>query len=133
LSLSPDQREYAARLLRKAGEDLEVVRALLDNESIADDVIGFHAQQAVEKAMKAVLVVHGLAFRRAHDLGYLLEVAAGGDVDVPRNVAAAQWLTPWASEFRYDEPEVAGFDRGESLESAERAIEWARGVLDSAA
>jgi len=130
--LSPDQREYAARLLRKAGEDLAVVRALVDNESIADNAIGFHAQQAVEKAMKAVLVASGLAFRRAHDLSYLLQVAAEGDVDVPENVAAARWLTPWAAEFRYDEPEITGFDRAESLRSAERAIAWAQAAVDGA-
>jgi HEPN domain-containing protein len=130
---SPDQREYAARLLRKAGEDLAVVRALLDNESIADDVIGFPAQQTVEKAMKAVLVIHSIPFRRAHELGYLLEVAEGGNVHVPENVAAARWLSPWAAEFRYDEPEVAGFDRAESLASAERAIEWARAAVDGVA
>ena len=46
------------------------VQVLLDNESVSDDVIGFHAQQAVEKAMKSVLVVHGVAFRRAHDLSF---------------------------------------------------------------
>ena len=133
MSLSPDQREYAARLLRKAGEDLAAVRALLDNEAIADDVIGFHAQQTVEKAMKTVLVVHGVPFRRAHDLGYLLEVAEGGAVEIPEHVAAAEWLTPWAAEFRYDEPEIAGLDRAESLRSAERAIEWAQRVFDAAA
>lgn len=119
-------------MLRKATEDLAVVRALVDNESIADDVIGFHAQQAVEKAIKAVLVVHGVAFRRAHDLDYLLQVAEEGAVEIPAHVAAARWLTPWAAEFRYDEPQIAGFDRAESLTSAERAIEWAQGVLDGA-
>lgn len=130
---SPDQRDFAARLLRKAGEDLAAVQALLDNESISDDVIGFHAQQAVEKAMKSVLVVHGVAFRRAHDLSYLLQVAEDGDVEVPEHVAATRWLTPWAAEFRYDEHEIAGFSRDESLQSAERAIAWAQSVIDGAA
>lgn len=127
---SPDQRDYAARLLRKAAGDLAAVHALVDNDSISDDVIGFHAQQAVEKAMKSVLVLHGVAFRRAHDLSYLLQVAEDGEVGVPDDVVAARWLTPWAAEFRYDEHEIAGFSRGESLRSAERAVEWARGVLD---
>lgn len=128
---SPDQRDYAARLLRKADADLVVVRALLHNEDIADDVLGFHAQQAVEKAMKAVLVIHGVAFRRAHDLGYLLEIANAGGIEVPEEVAAARWLTPWAAQFRYDEPEIAGFDRVESERSAERAVAWALRVLDA--
>jgi hypothetical protein len=46
---SPDQREFAALLLRKAEGDVEVVRALVDNVTITDDAIGFHAQQAIEK------------------------------------------------------------------------------------
>lgn len=66
---SPDQREFAALLLRKAEGDVEVVRALVDNASITDDAIGFHAQQAIEKAMKAVLAIHGVQFPRTHDLG----------------------------------------------------------------
>lgn len=130
--LSPDQRDFAMLLLRKAGEDRAAVRALLDDESISDDVIGFHAQQAIEKAMKAVLVVHGVAFRRAHDLNYLLQVAEEGSVEVPDDVAATRWLSPWAAEFRYDEHEIVGFSRDESLQGAERAIEWARAVLEAA-
>jgi HEPN domain-containing protein len=131
--LSPDQRDFAARLLRKAREDFAAVQALLDNKSISDDVIGFHAQQAIEKAMKSVLVVHGVAFRRAHDLNYLLQVAEDGDVSVPEHVAATRWLSPWAAEFRYDEHEIVGFSRSESLQGAERAIEWAQAVFKAAA
>lgn len=46
-------------------------------------------------------------------------------------MAAARWRTPWAAEFRYDEDEITGFDRGESLRSAERAIEWAQDIFDA--
>lgn len=53
-------------------------------------------------------------------------------MDVPEYVAAAEWLTPWAAEFRYDEPENVGFDRAESLRSAERAMEWARAIFEAA-
>lgn len=130
---SPDQRDYAALLLRKANEDLVVVRALIDNAEIADDVIGFHAQQTIEKALKAVLAIHRVEFPRTHDLRFLLQLVEDHDVDVPAAVAAARWLTPWAAEFRYDEPEAATLDRAESLESAERAIEWARSVVEGTA
>lgn len=41
-----------------------------------DDVVGFHAQQTVEKAVKAVLVLHGIAFPRSHDLDFLLDRGA---------------------------------------------------------
>jgi HEPN domain-containing protein len=56
---SPEQIEYAEALLRKAEADLAAVRVVLDHADIADDIVGFHDQQAVEKAAKAVLTLHG--------------------------------------------------------------------------
>ena len=127
---SPDQQEFAALLLRKAESDVEVVRALVENVSITDDAIGFHAQQAIEKAMKAVLAIHGVEFPRTHDLGFLLELADRDGVRIPDVVVEARWLTPWSAEFRYDDPPVPDeLDRNASLRSAEHALTWARGVL----
>ena len=127
---SPDQREFASLLLRKAEGDVEVVRALVDNPSITDDAIGFHAQQAIEKGMKAVLALHGVQFPRTHDLGFLLELADRDGVPIPDVVVEARWLTPWSAEFRYDDPPVPDeLDRNASLRSAEQALAWARGVL----
>jgi len=47
--------EQAERLRRKAAGDEEAIRALFDVSSVPDEVIGFHAQQAVEKLLKALL------------------------------------------------------------------------------
>ena len=63
-SSSADRRE-AALLLRRGREDETVVAKLIDDAQIADAVIGFHAQQAVEKALKAVLA-HADRCLRAH-------------------------------------------------------------------
>jgi hypothetical protein len=53
-SLSRDeQAELAALLARKAQEDATAVREFGENLEIADGIIGFHAQQAVEKWLKA--------------------------------------------------------------------------------
>lgn len=56
--MSPE-REQAALLLRKAREDQAVIAKLADDPQIADSAVGFHAQQAVEKALKAVLAARG--------------------------------------------------------------------------
>jgi HEPN domain-containing protein len=53
-SMSP-RSEYARALLRKAGEDQYVANRLAADEGGPAWVIGFHAEQAVEKALKAVL------------------------------------------------------------------------------
>jgi HEPN domain-containing protein len=93
-------REEAARLLRKAAEDLEVLIALADNGAIADSALGFHAQQAVEKAMKSVLAAGGHDFPWTHDLQLLLRRLEAAGVYVPDSVRTARRLSPWAVEYR---------------------------------
>lgn len=39
---------------------------------MADEIVGFHAQQAVEKALKAVLTAVAVRVGRTHDIAYLL-------------------------------------------------------------
>ena len=52
---TPEQIEVAELLAEKAGGDLLVAKKLEPYTDIDDDAIGFHAQQAVEKALKASL------------------------------------------------------------------------------
>lgn len=49
-------------LLESARQDEKAVAALSPIRDIADAIVGFHAQQAVEKALKAVLSSAGIAF-----------------------------------------------------------------------
>jgi HEPN domain-containing protein len=79
----PEQREYAQVLLRRAESDLRACRKLAADEAMGDDVVGFHAQQAVEKSLKAVLVLAGVPFPRTHDLDFLLARAEGHRLEVP--------------------------------------------------
>jgi HEPN domain-containing protein len=57
LSPSPEHVEYAETLLRLAESDLQACRILADASDIADGVVGFRAQQAVEKALKTAIVL----------------------------------------------------------------------------
>lgn len=90
------------------------------------EIILFHAQQAAEKYIKAVLVLRGIIFRRTHDLVELNELASKNDIAVPVDQELLMRLSPYAVEFRYlgvAAPEVVP-------EEAERAIQtllaWAR-------
>ncbi len=60
--------EQARLLLRKARQDVVVVARAVDDQEIADEIVGFHVQQAAEKCMKAVLCARGISYRRTHDL-----------------------------------------------------------------
>lgn len=99
--LTPEQREYAELLLEHATSDLGACRVLMAAEDMRDDVVGFHAQQAVEKALKVALVVADVDFPRSHDLRELVDIATDSDVTVPGSIEEARWLTPWAAQLRY--------------------------------
>jgi HEPN domain-containing protein len=93
-----------------------------------DDVVGFHAQQAVEKAVKVVLVLHGIDFPKTHDLDFLLARARGHGLQAPVDLESADWLTPWAAQLRYDES-AGPLDR-DAILAATSAVSWARSMLD---
>jgi HEPN domain-containing protein len=60
--------DEARRFLELAAHDLAAFRALADLPHIRQAVAFFHAQQSVEKSLKAVYFVRGMEFRRTHDL-----------------------------------------------------------------
>ena len=60
--------EYAQLLLRKATEDYKAVEVLAHNSDIDDCTVGFHAQQAIEKSLKAILADKGIEYPFTHNL-----------------------------------------------------------------
>jgi HEPN domain-containing protein len=70
------QREEALRSLRLADRDIAAFEALLRHPEVPAAIACFHAQQAIEKSLKAVLFSRLVEFRRTHDpieLSALLE------------------------------------------------------------
>lgn len=102
----------ARLLLESAGRDASTVETLADLGHIHDSIVGFHAQQAVEKYMKAVLSAHGIAFRRTHDLIDLLDALADNRIPPPPYANTLDELNPYAVEARYGMIEPSGLDRG---------------------
>jgi hypothetical protein len=47
-----DQADLARELIGLAADDLTAARALVDVLSVSDAIVGSHAQQAAEKALK---------------------------------------------------------------------------------
>jgi HEPN domain-containing protein len=69
----PEHVEVAQLLLEKATGDLAALRVLAADPNQADHVVGFHAQQAVEKSIKAVLASREVEIPMTHDLGHLVK------------------------------------------------------------
>jgi HEPN domain-containing protein len=96
--------DRAAVLLEKGKEDSYALDCLADNARVSDAVVGFHAQQAVEKFMKAVLARRAVEFRRTHNLGLLLDMLKDNGVPLPPEGEGLVRLTPWGAHMRYDRP-----------------------------
>ena len=115
-------------LLRRAEGDLQVCRKLADDTDIDDSIIGFHAQQAVEKALKVALVLADAELPLSHDLGFLLRRVRESGIEPPGEFSDAQWLTPWAAALRYDDP--ISLDRAAALTAAESSVGWATALIE---
>lgn len=125
-----DERRVSDVLMAKARGDVDAAEALVDNDEISDAIVGFHAQQAAEKALKAVLSARGVAYEFRHDIAYLCELLEGDGMELPDDVAWADTLTPWAAEFRYDDPPSdEPFDRRGALKTASTVTAWAASQL----
>jgi HEPN domain-containing protein len=131
-SHSSERIEVAELLTRRAAGDLKAARKLSPDPEIDEGIIGFHAQQAVEKALKATLTLEGVDFPKTHDIDFLVGLAGEHPIEMPDEISAAGWLTPWAAEFRYDDEPLDSLDRNLALEVAGNAVAWCEGLLDDA-
>lgn len=99
--------DFVQDWLNKATQDFKTVEFLMKKKW--DDYFNctFHAQQAVEKYIKAYLVKNQVEFRKTHDLEKLLALIEKIDAKLASNLRFSEWLTDFAVGFRYpEEPSV---------------------------
>lgn len=92
--------EQARMLLLLARKDLKVSRILAGDLDPEEEAIGFHLQQATEKALKAWLAYRGVISPKVHDLSLLLSSLEDAGEDVSPFVFTVA-LNPFAVQFRY--------------------------------
>ena len=84
------QRELARILIQKARQDLAAVGELRDSAKVADEIVGFHAQQTIEKSLKAVLTRAGVEYGNCFSIpGFSPPTLASGKGLVWENGARA--------------------------------------------
>lgn len=96
-----DQHDLAEQLLGLAAEDEAALRAMVDVPAVTDAIVAFHAQQTVEKALKALLAARGVDFPFTHDLRVVIDLCDSAGIAVPPGLADAPRLTPHAVAQRY--------------------------------
>ncbi len=116
-----DPREW----LNRAKSSLAAAGAAASD--IYPEDLCFAAQQAAEKAIKAVLIRHRVLFPYVHDLKRLLNVLASHGLRIPKYVWLAEELTPFAVEARYPghAPPVTTRQYQRALRIAKRVVQWA--------
>ena len=115
--------EVDARLA-KAQRDLDSAKRLLAGNPPYRDTAAYHCQQAAEKALKAFLAWRQTAFRKTHNLEYLLDLCTPLDGSFDRLRTMGRALTPFAWEFRYP-----GMAPEPPLETAHEGLRFAREVV----
>ncbi len=95
--------KHARELLKLAHYDLEAMEVLNASGRIHTGIFGFHAQQAVEKSLKAWLSYLGVAYPFTHDLRALFALLAMQIGTESDRFASLSDLTPFAVQMRYED------------------------------
>ena len=117
-----DPREW----LNRARSNLTRAKSKLPGVYLED--LCFDAQQAAEKAIKAMMIRRNVEFPYVHDLGRLLLLFEEAGEPIPEVVRKAEDLTRYALVTRYPgiARPVSEQEYAEAVEIAERVVQWAK-------
>jgi len=120
----------AQQWIAYAEHNLALARLVEAHPEIQTELYCYHAQQAAEKAIKAVLLFTKAEFPFTHDLDLLLGLVQDAEVEVPVPLAMVGRLTPYATQTRYpgEWEDVSEEELAEALALAEQAVTWARSL-----
>lgn len=125
--------EHAKMILAAARRDLLALSGMPDQQQFADEIFGFHAQQAVEKALKSWLSLRGIEYPRTHDLEVLFDLLAENGERLPQNLQIPFDLTDFAVQFRYEAyDDMSGeLDRIQIARCVSELVDHVSGLLES--
>ena len=113
----------AILLMDASKRDLEALRGMGDASVFADEIFGFHVQQAAEKLLKAWIALLGETYPLTHDLELLFNLLQKRGVDAS-DFAGLNEYTPYAVQFRYEATggDTAPLDRQAGLALVETLL-----------
>lgn len=94
--------EQACSMLRMAHKDFNALIGMQENPLFADEIFGFHVQQAVEKTLKAWLCIVDGVYPMTHELSLLLALLENQGEEVEMYWPLIQY-TIFAVQARYEE------------------------------
>ena len=119
--------KQARVLLMSAERDISALRGMADAAVFADEIFGFHAQQAAEKLLKAWLALLGETYPTTHDLARLVTMLRESSVEATRFNELVEY-TPFAVQFRYAPGDLSArpLDRDTAIERVEALLKEVR-------
>lgn len=84
-----------------AQRDLKALAGMMNSAVFADEIFGFHIQQAAEKLLKAWIAAIGEVYPFTHDLGVLLQQLEAQGCKVSSHWALLEY-NAFAVQLRYD-------------------------------
>lgn len=124
--------EHARVLLSKARTDLAVIESIISNPKVATWAVGFHAQQAIEKCIKAVLTSRTIEYERTQYLVKLCELLEKSSLPLPPRANGLKLLRPFAVDERYEDQQTTIPELGPQTVMPEDALRWAQKVVAEA-
>ena len=118
--------------IRYARGDLALAQVPLPEDSFYE-LLCFHAQQAAEKSIKAVLVHRGIAFPKTHIIERLIDLLPEDVSKIPELSQSAK-LSVYATVSRYPGDVSESVDEEEYQEAvrlAEAVVLWAESILSA--
>ncbi len=116
--------------LRRAKGNLALAKQRKPRDTYWEDLC-FEAEQAVEKAVKAVLRSRGIDFPKTHDIGELLALLDRSGHKIPQDIWKADSLTTYAVETRYPGPAepVTRNEYRQAVALAQKVVKWAENIV----
>jgi len=117
--------------LRHAKADLALANSPLPRDGLYSTLC-FHAQQAAEKSIKAVLIFRGVDFPKVHSLTRLIDLLPA-DIERTSHLIQSARLTVYATILRYpgedDASDVSTDKYQEAVHLAEIVFKWASELI----
>jgi len=123
------RKEYAPELFKIAQGDLDSAKGLTSAKLGRVENVCFHVQQAIEKALKAVLCHHEIPVPLVHDLGILL-AKLPEDQNFPFGYEIND-LNDYAAIRRYEEGviELSWDDAASVIKIGDTVLKWAGKIV----
>lgn len=117
--------------LARAKSNLRRAELGRQDEVIFYEDLCFDAQQAAEKALKALCLKQGIVIPKTHSLVTLIDLLEGANLSIPSDVKDADELTRYAVGTRYPglEEEVDEEEYRTAVSQAQSVVRWVEKIL----